>query len=82
MDVSTSHPGGLVARPGGGPRQVAAWVRPAPLWPTLVLLEASVMLIFIYFSRYFWGSRNWGEVPAIKRHQQTETCTGCTELVG
>ena len=43
------HPGGLVARPGGGRRRVAAWAsRGSPL-AQLMPREAFVMLIFIYF---------------------------------
>ena len=58
--------------PGGGPATKATWwcgqegARArcparrgvAPLWPTLVLPETSVTLIFIYFSWNFPGSKN------------------------
>ena len=37
------------------------WQALAPLWPTFGAREASVTLIFIYFSRDFWGSVNLGK---------------------
>ena len=40
--------------------------RVAPLWTHLMPLEASVTLIFIYFSRDFWGSGNLGKSPCKK----------------
>src|ERR1041385_9254923 len=45
-------PGAPLARPGVGPRQVAAW---PPLGPSRAFLEASVMLIFyLNFPEFFW----------------------------
>ena len=38
----------------------------APLWPTFGAPEASVMLIFIYFSRDFRDSVNLGKIPCKK----------------
>ena len=45
-----------VGRAGRPPGQALA-----PLWPIFVLREASVTLIFIFFSRDFWDSVNLGK---------------------
>ena len=50
-----------VGRAGRPPGQALA-----PLWPIFVLREASVTLIFIYFSQDFWDSVNWGKSPCKK----------------
>src|SRR4051812_28198647 len=45
-------------------------------------LESSEMLIFFIFFMEFSGHCKYGCKPAMHKHQQTETGTGCTELVG
>ena len=75
------HPGGHLARPRVGPRRQAAWAGGAPR-PSFGLPESSGTLIFYIFFVEFFGHCKYGYKPAIHRHQQTKTGTGCTELVG
>ena len=53
-------PGGLPARPGVGPRPLAAWEGVAPLRLPFGLLESSEGLIFYIFSWNFLGTVNMG----------------------
>ena len=54
----------------------------APLRLSFGLVESSGTLLFYIFFLEFFGHCKYGYKPVIHRHQQTETGTGCTELVG
>src|SRR4051812_21840491 len=66
---------------GVGPHPLAVWEGVDPLRLSFGYLEASVTLIFYIFFLEFFGHCKYGSKPAIHRHQQPETGTGCTELV-
>ena len=76
------HPGGHLARPRMGPRPLAAWAGGGP--PPTLLRSSGVFwnADFLYIFLEIFGHCKYGYKPAIHRHQQIETGTGCTELVG
>src|ERR1041385_5330 len=50
-------PGAPLARPGVGPRRVAAWATPgSPLAPLGIFAKLSVRLVFICFFPNFWST--------------------------
>src|ERR1041385_7291334 len=54
-------PGGPLARPGVGPRRVAAWAPCLPYGPSRALREASSALIFYLNFPGFWSTFYTGE---------------------
>jgi len=56
----THLPGGLLARPGVGPRPLAAWEGGGPLRLPFSALEASVTLIFYIFFLEYFGHCKYG----------------------
>src|SRR4051812_17911858 len=66
---------------GGGTTPGRLGARWAP-WTPFGVPEASLMLFFIMIFLDFLEHFKLGKITSTKRHQQTETGTGCTELVG
>ena len=68
-------PGAPLARPGVGPRRVAAWAPWLPSGPTRALREASCTLFSCIFPGIFLALFIWGKTE-IEKQQKTGTGTG------
>src|SRR6187399_1483210 len=71
----TGAPGAPLARPGVGPRRVAAWAPLAPLWPCFGYSRSFLYADFsCIFPGIFGALLIWGK-PEIEKQQKTGTST-------